>query len=247
MLPKARIICWDIETTNLKPDFGHLLCIGYKFIGEKRVHILSVDQFKGRNFRAKEKALVKAFAEVVEGADISVTHNGQRFDHTYMNAKMLEYRLGALKPIPQVDTLMIARKHLRSLSRKSLQNISYYLGTSDEKTPVEGRIWVDAMTGSKKALKYIIDHCKADVLVLEEVYLTLRPLLQGHPRVQGYGPCRYCGSYDLWRKGYAFTSNRGPQIYLKCQTCGCGEKRPFADASVFPEGPAPRSRRKARK
>lgn len=245
MLPKARILCWDIETTNLKADFGFILAIGYKFVGDKRTRVLSIGDFTSKNFRFREKALVKEFLSIINSADISVTHNGQRYDHTWLNAKCLEYKLGFPKNIPQVDTLQIARKHLKAVSRKRLETISYYLGTHEEKTPVEGRIWVDAALGSRKAIKYIVDHCRADVDVLEEVYLQMRPLLQGHPRVQGFGPCRYCGSYDLIRRGFAYSSNRGPQIHLICRNCGGGERRPYADALVFPEeGQARTPRRK---
>lgn len=246
----ARILLWDLETTNLRADFGFILAAGYKWLGEKRSHVLTIGDFDASNFRAKEKALVKAFAEVLDSADISVTHNGQRYDHPWINAKMREHRLtknGApwyLKAIPQVDTLQIARKHLKAVSRKRLDTLSSYLGTYAEKTPVEGHIWVDAAMGRKSALKYIIDHCRADVAVLEEVYLILRPLLVGHPRVQGFGPCRYCGSYNLERRGYAYSSNRGPQIHLVCRDCGGGERRPMADALVFPEQ---KERRRARR
>lgn len=233
---QARILLWDLETTSLKADFGFILAAGYKWLGEKRSHVLTIGDFNAANFRQKEKALVKAFGEVLAQADISVTHNGQRYDHPWMNAKMLEHRLGYLPAIPQVDTLQIARKHLKAVSRKRLDTLSSYLGTHAEKTPVDGHIWVDAAMGRKSALKYIIDHCRADVDVLEEVYLILRPLFVGHPRVQGFGPCRYCGSYRLNRRGFAYSANRGSQVHLVCQDCGGGERRPYADAIMFPDG-----------
>lgn len=254
MLPKARILIWDIETTNLRSDFGFILAIGYKWLGEKRTHVLTIGDFHARNFRQKEKALVRKFAEILDSADISVTHNGQRYDHPWINAKMREHRLCKnrrpwyIKSMPQVDTLQIARKHLKTVSRKRLDTLSAYLGTYAEKTPVDGRIWVDAAMGVKSALKYIVDHCRADVEVLEEVYLILRPLFQGHPRVNGFGPCRMCGSYDLIRRGFAYSSTRGPQIHLVCQECGGGERRPYGDCLIFPEeisGGTHRPRRKA--
>lgn len=247
----ARILLWDLETTSLKADFGFILAAGYKWLGEKRTHVLTIGDFDARNFRNKEKALVKKFAEILDSADISVTHNGQRYDHPWMNAKLLEHRLKKgghqwyLKAIPQVDTLQIARKHLKVVSRKRLDTLSSYLGTYAEKTPVDGKIWVDAAMGVKSALKYIVDHCRADVEVLEEVYRILRPLYVGHPRVNGFGPCRVCGSFDLERRGYAYSSTRGPQIHLICNQCGSGERRPMADALSFPEQgiTAPRRRK----
>jgi DNA polymerase elongation subunit (family B) len=232
-LRQAKILFWDLETTSLKSDFGFILAAGYKFLGEKKVTVLSIGDFHAGNFRAREKALIEKFIKVLSSADISVTHNGQRYDHPWINAKCLEHHIPLPPPIPQVDTLRIARKHLCSVSRKRLDTLSYYLGTSNEKTPVEGRIWVDAAIGNRKALKYIVDHCRADVLVLEEVYLKLRPLLIGHPRVSGYGPCRHCGSESLQRRGLAYSSVKGPQMRVQCQDCGGWENRPTRDALLL--------------
>ncbi|MDE2100969.1 MAG: ribonuclease H-like domain-containing protein [Patescibacteria group bacterium] len=233
----ARVLCWDIETTNLKADFGFILAIGYKFLDDKKVTVLSIGDFHCGNFRAREKALVEKFVtEVLSNADISVTHNGQRYDHPWINAKCLEHRIEIPPPMIQVDTLQIARKHLRAVSRKRLDTLSYYLGTADEKSPVEGRIWVDAAIGDKKALKYIIDHCRADVLVLEEVYYRLRPLFGGHPRVAGWGPCRHCGSENLQRRGLAYSSAKGPQARVRCMDCGGWENRLMRDVQTIPEG-----------
>lgn len=252
ILKPARILLWDLETTSLKADFGFIIAAGYKWLGEKRTHVLSIGDFNAKNFRAKERALVTQFAAILESADISVTHNGQRYDHPWMNAKLLEHRIKRnghqwyLKNIPQVDTLQIARKHLKTVSRKRLDTLSAYLGTHAEKTPVEGHIWVDAAMGVKSAQKYIVDHCRADVDVLEEVYLKLRPLFVGHPRVSGFGPCRYCGSFDLENRGYSFSAARGLQVHLVCRepACGGGERRAVSDALLFPEEGARRGSRR---
>lgn len=34
------IIVFDIETTNLKANFGHILCFGYKELGSKELKFL---------------------------------------------------------------------------------------------------------------------------------------------------------------------------------------------------------------
>lgn len=229
-MEQAKTLLWDLETTSLKADFGFIVAVGYKWLGEKKTHVLTIGDFDAKNFRQREKALVKKFAGILASADISITHNGQRYDHPWMNAKMLEYRLGVLPPIPQVDTLQIARKHLRAVSRKRLDTLAYYLGTREEKSPVEGRIWVDAAVGSKSALRYIVTHVRKDVEVLEEVYMLLRPLLLGHPRVSGYGlECRYCGFAPVQRRGYGYSSTKGRQIQVWCPSCGGWEKRAGTD------------------
>ena len=39
------IILFDIETTNLKANFGHILCFGYKELGSKRTKVLSISDY----------------------------------------------------------------------------------------------------------------------------------------------------------------------------------------------------------
>ncbi|MGH7744554.1 MAG: ribonuclease H-like domain-containing protein [Candidatus Dormibacteria bacterium] len=224
--PPARILFFDIESTSLKSDFGFLLAIGYKFLGEKEPTVLSIGKFTAKNFRQKEKSLLLKFREVYLKADMTVTHNGKRFDIPFINTKMLKHGLGVLPPLIAIDTLQIARFHLKTLSRKRLDTISAYFNTTAEKSPVEGEIWVNASVGDQEALAYIVSHCKADVEVLEEIYLKLRPLFLGHPRVSGYGPCRACGSLNLQRRGLAYSSVKGIQYQVYCKDCGAWERRP---------------------
>ena len=218
---KPRVVSYDIECTGLKADFSFLLCAAFHEVGTKKVKLISVSQFAkdGRNPLLYEKQLVKAVAAEFAKADLLIGYYTTGFDLPYLNAKMLEYGLPALPPIPQVDLFYTAKSKL-AVSRRSLQNVAYYIRAENSKTPVEGRLWKAAQLGSKKSLRQIEKHNIADVLVLSEVYEKLRPLVRTHPRVNGYGPCRYCGSDKLQRRGLAVTKLRGEQQRLHCQNCG---------------------------
>lgn len=221
-----KILFFDLETTNLRADFGYLLAIGYKFAGDKKSTVLQIEH-KGDpiKFRQAEKKLLQDFLRVYMQADMIVTYNGKRFDVPYLNAKYLEYNLGILPNLAHVDHYWTVKNNL-GISRKSLQNASYYLSLSNEKTPVEGRVWVDAMMGDRKALKYIVDHCRADVDLLEELHEKICGLVRMHPRVNGYGPCRYCGEDKLQRRGKAVLTTKKVQYRYQCQNCGRWETRP---------------------
>jgi uncharacterized protein YprB with RNaseH-like and TPR domain len=212
----ARILFFDLETTNLVADFGRLLCIGYKWSDRKSVKVPAAPA--GIDYVAAEKRLVRDFLKVYKSADIICTYNGKRFDVPYLQAKALEHGFGVLPSVPHVD-LYYTVKHGLRISRKSLQNAAYYLGLTNEKSPVEGRIWVAAMMGQRKALKYIVDHCRADVLVLEELYHKIKGLVRQHPYVKGYGPCRFCGSTNLQSRGPIKTKYKGEHRRVWCKDC----------------------------
>lgn len=222
---EPKILLYDIETTNLAADFGTCLCIGYKWLGTNRVSVPSIMDYDGwRDDPTYDGHLLADFRDVYEQADMVVTYYGKGFDIKFLQAKMLEWDLGILPNTPHVDLYFTVKHNLR-LSRRSLANVGYFLGLNAEKTPIEGKMWRSAQAGNHKAIKYVIDHCRADVLVLEEAYLKLRPLVRTHPRVRGWDPCRVCGSNHLQHRGPAITVTKGARHRVQCQDCGAWETR----------------------
>lgn len=223
----SRILFWDIECTSLKADFGTVLCIGYKWADDKKPTVISITDFPRFGIDPIDDShVIEDFLKVYNSAELTVTYNGARFDLPYVNAKCLEHGIELPAPVPMIDAYLGIVRGKLALSRKSLLNVAYHLKLSNEKTPVEGRIWRRAGAGHRASIKYIIDHCKADVLVLEEAYMKLRPLLRGHPRVKGWGPCRYCGASTLQSRGLVLSSDRAPKRRHYCTSCGAWETRP---------------------
>lgn len=213
-----------IESTHLKGDFATILCIGYKWLGEKKATVLSITDFPGfEKDRTNDKALIKAFFEVYNSADLTVTYYGKGFDLKMLNAKALEHNLPYPAPVPMVDLYFVVKGNL-SLSRKSLGNVGIFAGLTTKKTPVTAVAWKKAATGHKPSIKYVVDHCRADVDILEEAYLKLRPLMRTHPRVAGWEPCRYCGG-KTQRRGKALTALKSARYRFQCTSCGGWETR----------------------
>lgn len=234
-MKSPKILAFDIECSHLKADFGTILCIGYKWLGQKKVYVPSVLEYDSwKKCKINDSDLIRDFAKIMEEADVWLTYNGKRFDVPYLYAKMIEYGIQIPPNTPHLDIYWTVKSNM-ALSRKSLANVSWFMKLDAEKTPVDGRDWKLAATGDEKAIKYVVDHCKADVDLLEEAYLKLRPLIRGHVRVAGYGPCRACGSKDIERRGYAMTSTKGRRIRIKCKDCGSWESRPDTDCDMIPE------------
>ena len=222
----ARILTFDIETSHLKADFGTCFAIGYKWLHEDYVYCPAITDYEGWERDPTDcKKLLKDFASVWSQADVVVGYFSKGFDIKFLNAKMFEYGLPPLTPVAHIDLFFVVKAAF-ALSRKSLQNVAYHGNLEGRKTPVEGRIWRRASTGHGPSIKYIVDHCLADVQMTEELYLKLRPYIKQHPRVSGYGPCRTCGSTALVSRGYAVTKLRGEQRKVQCNSCGSWDQRP---------------------
>jgi uncharacterized protein YprB with RNaseH-like and TPR domain len=218
----SRIVAFDIEATGLKADFAYLLSAAFGDVNKNDIDVYVLPGGKLSN----EVQLVRTVAERVQEADVLVSYYGKGYDIPFLNAKMLEYDLPVLPNIPHVD-LYWTVKHNLAISRKSLQNVAYFIRAKSSKTAVEGRLWKAAMIGDKKALAEIALHNIADVQVLKEVYNKLRPLVRQHPRVNGFGPCRTCGNEKLQRRGLAITQLKSQRQRVQCQKCGSWDLRPL--------------------
>jgi uncharacterized protein YprB with RNaseH-like and TPR domain len=218
----SKILIYDVETTDLDSDWGTLLCVGYKWLGDKNPTTLSILDYPGESI-IDDQNLVKAFNKVLAEAEMVITYFGKGFDQPWLIGKFLEYRLQALPNVPHVDLFFTAKSNLH-VSRKSLDNLVSYFQLG-KKYWVTHRDWKLAKAGDERAIKEVIKHCYVDVNLTEKLYTLLRPYIRLHPRINGWLPCRYCGSTRLQRRGYAMTITKGRRIRIQCQSCSGWDTR----------------------
>lgn len=223
----ARILLWDIETSDLRADWGTTLCIGYKWYDEDEVHVISIMDYPGwKKDVTDDSRLVKDFHKIMMEADMYVTYYGKGFDLKWMNSKFLEHGLPILPNTAHVDLFYTAKSNL-NLSRKSLDNVSRFLNLDEKKYRVDGARWKRARVGDPDALREVVEHCRADVQITEQAYNILRPLVRQHPRIGEYEACQHCGSNKLQRRGKALSTTKGARQRVQCQDCGGWSLRPM--------------------
>lgn len=235
---KPRIICWDLETTNLKGNFGYILCGAWKVLGEKKIHCSSiVNSPTFKTDPTNDKFICKEILASLEEADMWVAHFGKWFDRPMLNTRLVGHGLTPLPPIPLIDTWRIAKDNLKLNSNK-LATIAAWLNL-EEKTPLSGPIWIKAMAGHKPSIKYVEKHCRQDVLVLEEVYKKIRPLMTNHPNVslitEKTKSCPICGVQGkLQKRGFTVCRTLKYQR-VQCTSCGGWSRYSRAEKGFRPE------------
>jgi len=177
-LKKLRVGYLDIETTDLKANFGFMLSWCIKARDKKKIDyslITKKEIFDGDT----DKRLVVELFEAIKNYDVLYVHWGadRRFDVPFIRTRAFWHNLEHLLPNKfdkfVFDTWPIARNKLR-LSSNRLDTIAEALGITDvRKTPLSTRQWQAAGMGNVKALKYILDHNKKDVIILEAVHKKL--------------------------------------------------------------------------
>ena len=127
----VRTLIYDLECGSLEADQGKLYAFAYKWLGEKKVTVLSILEDNPPCeccglMRLNDKALVKKAHAVMSEADVLIGFNTLNFDNKYITTKFMKHGLPKLRDARNVDLYQVARSKMR-LRPKSLANISEYL------------------------------------------------------------------------------------------------------------------------
>lgn len=234
---KAKILVLDIETAPIRAyTWGlwqqnvyidqiisnwFMLTYSCKWLGSNSV---MSDRLTGEEvLNEDDSRLIKGLWKLMDEADIVVAHNGNSFDIPKINSRFLVNGLNPPSPYKQVDTKIIARNQFGFSSNK-LEALARLFGF-DGKYDTDFDLWARCMKGDEEALAYMEDYNCQDVIVLEEVYLKLRPFAKGHPNLDLYTDdaepsCPHCGSknIELIKDKFFYTQSVKYETYR----CECG-------------------------
>ncbi len=122
-----------------------------------------------------DNRIVNSAWKVLESSNVLIGHNIRKFDLRYLNTRFLMNNLQPPSPFQIIDTYEVAKRNFLFSSNKL-----DYLGTlirNKGKIKTDFNLWRDCIAGDETALKSMLDYNKEDVLLLEEVFLFLRPEL----------------------------------------------------------------------
>lgn len=242
MTKPLKVLFFDVETA---PNIGYtwekyetnviefikeryMLCFTVKWLGDKKAHTFGLPDFADyKKDKTSDKALVLKLWDYINEADIIVAHNGDSFDIKVMNTRFIVNGLTPPSPYKTVDTKKEAKKKF-GFSSNSLNDLGGVLGLG-RKLPTGGfKLWKDCMEGKADAWAKMKKYNKIDVLLLEQVYLKLRPWMKSHPNVAvaiDRTSCHACGSSNTQRRGYSYSKFTKYQR-IQCTACGSWSQGP---------------------
>jgi len=235
-MPKPRILLYDIENfPNIAYVWGkyeqnaiafvreRMICsIAWKWLGQKKTHSLILPDYSDYKPQDPDsRKLVTEFHKIITTADVTIAHNGDRFDDKMLNAEFLKTGLEPPTPRKTIDTLKIARRNFR-LNSNRLNDLGELLGVG-RKVKHEGfGLWRKCMEGDTAAWKHMRKYNEQDVRLLERVYLKLRPWHSSHPDLTRFtqeSGCPVCHSKNLSPRGWVFLSKSRKPRFM-CKDCG---------------------------
>lgn len=170
-----------------------------------------------------DASIARSLWAVMDEADIIVAHNGVNFDIPWANSRFIYYGMVPPSPYCVIDTLKVCRQQFNFTSNR-LEWIAKYL-TKDQKIKTDFGLWSDCMRGNSDALNKMSEYNIQDTILLEEVYILLRPWVRNHPNLGLYFTavdklCAHCGSDSLTPMTKLYTTSVNVYQTYRCNDCG---------------------------
>lgn len=207
----------NIPTDNIIEDWK-IICISYKWEHENKVKNLTWDK------NQCDKQMLIDFIKIMNEADECIAHNGDRFDIKKIRTRCIYHRIPMFPKYRTLDTLKKAKSGFNFNSNR-LDYIAKFLGVGAKLEHEGFDMWVKCLQGDKKALKDMVKYCDMDIIVLEDVYLTLQNYILNNTHSGVYNgklkaSCPNCGSEDVSLLKNAVTAKGTIKRVMECNCCG---------------------------
>lgn len=236
-----RVILLDIETSPIMGytwgtydqnvlkvlENSKIISVAWKELHDEEVQVKALADYRGyKGGELDDEKLVRQVWDVLDTADIVIAHHGDAFDLKKLNARFIFYGLNAPSHYDTIDTLKVAKKFF-AFDGNSLNALGEYLNEGKKIENGGFGLWVRCMAGDKKAWQTMKDYNAQDVILLEKVYLRLRPFMSNHPNLnlvvgdpsKDGQVCGSCLSTNTIRRGFSVLKTGRKQRY-QCQDCG---------------------------
>lgn len=234
-----RVLLYDIETSPcLSYMWGlyqevqkykfvikdwYVMCWSAKWLGDDEIFCESLIDHKYTPGKEDDKPILKNLHRLLDQADVCIYHNGDKFDRRKVNARFIINGFPPPSPYKSIDTLKAARQNFCFTSNR-LDDLGKMLGVGRKVDTNGYNLWLKCLDGDKEAWGLMKEYNKQDVLLLERIYLKLRPYMKNHPNLNlnlygGIERCPICHSINVYKQGFAFTATGKYQRY-QCNDCG---------------------------
>ena len=217
---------YDQNVVAFERDW-HLLSFAYKWLNGTEIGFVSI--FQDPAFvpdTDDDRYVAERLAALFDRADVTVAHNGDKFDRRKANQRFLFWGIDPPSPYQTIDTLKLLKRDFAHV-KNALNDISrvHELGEKLHHTGFE--VWRECMKGNPSFWKTMEDYNRQDVVLLEKVYTLLLPWINSPGRQtkinwgfwsKGKMVCPTCGYPHLTQKGIHRTTVSEYPTY-QCDRC----------------------------
>ncbi len=209
-----------------------IISIAWKDLNEEVTHCKTISDYKGyKPGIIDDKKLVVDAWHLLDDADIVCAHFGDAFDLKKLNSRFIYHGLTAPSFYKSIDTKKAATKYFK-FDSNSLNNLGQYLKLGEKVNNGGFDLWLRCIAGDKDAWQLMAEYNTQDVVLLEKVYLKLRPFMEDHPNLNAVTEseelsCRSCLSTNITKRGFSITKTSRRQRF-QCNDCGSWSSGPYS-------------------
>lgn len=160
---------WDIETNNLKADYGSGLVVSVKPYG-KKPKTFTVEQ------PGNDQRVVREARDYLNTFDAWCTYYGKGFDVPFLNTRLLRHKQRPLALIPHID-MFFQLKPKTIMGSKSMASYAAFLKLQQQKMHIGPDTWADVNVNADN-LALLVKRCESDTKVLEQVFDAAKHLIR---------------------------------------------------------------------
>lgn len=167
---------FDLETTNLKANFGTILCACVKPVGEEPI-TFRIDDLPG-TAPWDDSQLIRRLCELLNSCGKVFGWYSSRFYVKFLRTRKLLNNLQMPCTFAHADLWVAARSQL-ALHNNRLDTWNRSFAPPDaQKTAIDWESWRRAGSGDSPSLDEVVDHCQRDVTSMEYSFLLLDPFIK---------------------------------------------------------------------
>lgn len=206
----------NLSFDNIISDWK-IICISYKWQDKDKIYSLKWDE------NMCDKIMLEEFVKIMNEADEVIAHNGDRFDIKKIRTRCLHHRIPMFPNYRTLDTLKKAKSGF-NFPNNRLDTIAQWLGVGAKIKHRGFDMWKDVVKNDREALKEMTDYCDMDVVVLEDVYLSIQSYINQNTHIGTLNggwkySCPSCGSEDIEYHSLKMTAKGTPKRQMTCKCC----------------------------
>lgn len=167
-----RIAYWDLETWDLSPQFGPILCASILDSGTGEMTTFRVDDYKRKKKSmdmTDDHALCVDVRDHLETFHMTVGWFSKGFDLAHLRTRLVLNGERPLREMLHVDAIWHFKgwRGLKPMSSK-MKHVAEFLQL-EKKPDVEPAVWMAAKGGNRKAMNEVAERCEADVRITQAI------------------------------------------------------------------------------
>lgn len=211
----------NIGQNAVVQEGGSLLTASWKELGKQhKVQSTTVTQEEA--IAREDESLVYKLWDVVEHSDILVAHNASGFDIPLLKTRFILNGLPPMRKVKVIDSLSLVKEFKFNSNRLDSLCSALDIGRKIETHGMQ--LWLRCINGDMQALQEMLEYNEQDVLLLEELYNTIKPYSTRHPNLAVHYTdakmrCNCCASTDVEPTGNTVTTNLSVFTEYRCNSC----------------------------